>query len=194
MSVSYTCDWCGEPIESERGAEYGEAHLSSMGLHEDYGLAYKEVGHFHAGRYHDSDSCLLQAIRLVKDHFGSMPKAVSDERLQRDERDQEHRAWREARDRWRRASWDERERWMLQALGDARLTASELVDRIEANGSVGTNPNEVRRLAARMVAAGVLDAVKEPYKSAGRYRYQHRRELDGPIADLERAYHAEEGA
>lgn len=183
MTVSYTCDWCGEAIEGgSKGPEYGEAHLSSTGLHEDYGLAYKDVGHFHAGRFRDEDSCLLQAIRLIKERFGTMPRVVSEDA----ERIRLFELQRERRQEWQRSPWAYREGALFDVLADERLTISELTERLELHGLYAS---DVRTLLRRMVERRQLEREPEPFRGKVRYRYFQRRGLEGPIADLERAFH-----
>lgn len=50
----------------------------------------------------------------------------------------------------------------------------------------------VRRVVMCMVRSGQLERVKEPFKHTGRFRYFAKRGLDGPIAELDKAYRQED--
>ena len=196
MTVSYTCDWCGEPIESDRGAEYGEAHLSATGLHEDYGLAYKEVGHFHAGRFRAEDSCLMQAIRLVKERFGTMPGPAENpaEQFVRGPNREVVDEYGERRDEWKRTPMACKEGLIIEAFGDAQLTVRDLTERINEKLGWQTNSclyrSSVESLVRRLLDSGQLDRDRDGWwRGRSVYRYSRKRDLTGPIVDLERAFH-----
>jgi hypothetical protein len=96
---------------------------------------------------------------------------------------------------------ERRESLLFQVLGDERLILRELTSRL--NAELGTPDHEpysalvaepvyqgnVRSLVMRMFHAGQLERVAESFKNKTRYRYFRKRGLDGPIVDLERAYH-----
>lgn len=98
----------------------------------------------------------------------------------------------------RRGGWNltpiaTREHLLLNALGDDRLTVSDLVPRLNAElgapaGLTVVPESGVRSLVSRMHHAGELERAGEPFRGRVRYRY-FRRPLDGPSADLERAFH-----
>jgi hypothetical protein len=81
-------------------------------------------------------------------------------------------------------------------LSDDRLIIPELESRL--NAELGYSPegkvravygSHVRRLITRMFRAGQLERVAEPAPGCKiRHRYFAKRSLEGPIADLERAY------
>jgi len=184
MSVQYTCNWCGMPVDGDRCG-----NIAPGGQHEDHGLVWLGKLHFHAGRLRDSDSCLRRAWRLLEEHRGSMLRPIAPEEQERAAERAGREAFFEACRRWERLSWDERASRVLQALGDERLTGRELAARIRENENDQLVPNstEIRAAAVRMVAAGVLD--QELVESGRRrYCYSRRRELSGEIAELERAF------
>ena len=187
--MSYTCDWCGEPIEQKAG----RADLIVEGLFEEGGfdsLIHDNRRHFHCGGRADEDSCMLRALRLI-DNAGSRgtdnPPSDNPSRLSTDREP----SWSERCERveaWRAAPTAARESRVLQVLGDDALTQRELRNRLEEAGAA-LYERDIRYLLTRMLRAGQLDRVKEPFRQTGRYRYFRRRGLEGPIADLERAFH-----
>jgi hypothetical protein len=189
MSVSITCDWCGELIEGEPhgpGWTRGEAHLEAMGMYDDRGVIHEQIGHFHAGSEFDDDSCLLRALWALAEHHGV--RIVT----RRDRLNQKVHESRERRDAWFKMPWDVRERLLLEALGDKRLTVREIEQGMKALPEFGGEiyTNDVRALAERMISSGRLDRVNDPFRNKPRWRYfLLTPSLDGPIADLERAYH-----
>jgi hypothetical protein len=122
--------------------------------------------------------------------------------------ERKERELRESREReqvWKQTPIERRESLLLQVLADEGLTINELVGRVNAelcppdtNYLMVYEP-ALRVLVKRMFAAGQLERVGEPAcNGQTRYRYFRKRGLDGPIADLDRAYHhdgePEEGA
>jgi hypothetical protein len=100
-----------------------------------------------------------------------------------------------------------RERFVLELLGEDRLTLRELTERVQVRVceqvgcegdpriEAGVYEQDVRRTVMRMWRARELDRTPEPIRPGGkpiRYRY-FRRGLEGPIAELERAFHGGEG-
>jgi hypothetical protein len=106
---------------------------------------------------------------------------------------------RERRNVWAGMRRERRESLLFQVLGDERLILRELTSRM--NAELGTPDHEsnstvyqgdVRTLVMRMFHAGQLERVAESFKNKTRYRYFRKRGLNGPIVDLERAYHDDE--
>ena len=106
----------------------------------------------------------------------------------------------EADSRLRRQAWlvmprGDRTRLLLQELGDRRLTINELTDRVsEARADIDVYEGDIRALVYRLCREGELDRAGErrcrgDHKGSIRYRYFRNTTLDGPIADLERAFH-----
>lgn len=108
---------------------------------------------------------------------------------------------REASEAWRRVRRDERERLVSKVLGEGRLLIRELTERINAalgypestdedgyRSARAVYESEIRNLVVRLVRDGQLEREPEPFEGKIRYRYSRKRGLDGPIADLERAY------
>lgn len=94
---------------------------------------------------------------------------------------EERRAWRQV-PRW------ERKRRLLDALGDRRMTSSELTRELNRSPGSRFGGDEARILARELVEAGELVEAKA---TGGRCRFVYSRQtaLSGPIADLERAFH-----
>jgi hypothetical protein len=102
---------------------------------------------------------------------------------------------RERRNVWAQIPRERRESLLFQVLGDERLILRELTSRLNAElgtpdrKSSSVDDGNVRSLVMRMFHAGQLERAEETFKNKPRYRYFRKRGLDGPIVDLERAYH-----
>jgi hypothetical protein len=144
--------------------------------------------------FDDNDSCLLQALRLLDAHHATNRPVTP-----REQRARDLAASREADEVWRQTPRERREVLLFQVLGDEALILRELTERM--NGELGfpqppgtrapraVYDGSVRSLVQRMLRDGQLERKSETFnKTHMRYRYFRRRGLEGPIADLERAY------
>jgi hypothetical protein len=119
-------------------------------------------------------------------------KVATSERLAA-ERDE----YRQRRAVWKGLGREQRERYLLDVLRDERRTIPELTNRLEDHlqgefGPCAVYIGDVRTVVTRMLHAGQLLPEPETFnKTHTRFRYFRKRGLDGPIADLERAYHDE---
>ena len=106
---------------------------------------------------------------------------------------------------WKRMPRERRETLVLHVLGDDRLVIREITGRMNAElgypQSEGESRvralygSEVTNLVKRLWREGQLEREAETFKvNHTRYRYSRRRGLDGPIADLERAFRDDEAA
>lgn len=97
---------------------------------------------------------------------------------------------------WDEASVARRESLLFDALRDERLTLRETTARLNVvlkapdRCSIVYQPS-VRSLVMRLFREGQLERVAETFKGKPRFRYFRKRALEGPIVDLERAYHEE---
>ncbi len=94
---------------------------------------------------------------------------------------------------WKRLPRERRESALFQVLGDEGLTLRWLASRMEAGLGVRIYESDLRYPVKRMFSEGQLERVEETFRNKPRYRYFRKRGLDGPIVDLERAYHHEDG-
>ena len=179
MSITYTCDYCGEEIGNEAymTIEAGFERGSKKG-----GWRSGYFGHYHSSHRR---GC-----------YGAMRDALSELHGQGRAADDEHPNRPDELDRRDVSSKTmprvERVHLVLNALGDKRLTLGELSARIEEQAGVWVYDSRLRPLVYQLHEAGELDRVGErrakgDKPGAIRYRYLRRRELAGPIADLERA-------
>jgi hypothetical protein len=82
-----------------------------------------------------------------------------------------------------------------RALGNEQLTIREVMARVNFelgatdDGSRFVCEGDVRRVVMRMFDGGQLELAKEVFRNKPRFRYFRITRLDGPIAELERAYH-----
>lgn len=108
--------------------------------------------------------------------------------------EESERRWREKRAReraWRNKPRDERERLVLEALRDDSLTMLELLERMRAElPEFDLYDSKIRPLVTGLVKGGELDRRPDPrWNGRVRWLYFRARDLKGPIADLERAFH-----
>lgn len=97
---------------------------------------------------------------------------------------------------------DRRETLVLDLLGDHGMIIREMTEALDAKlrtpeceGCGVVFQGYVRSVVMRMWREGQLDRTPETFaKTKTRYRYSVRRALDGPIADLDRAFHEDEDA
>lgn len=105
----------------------------------------------------------------------------------------------EAEKAWHPMPIASKERIVIESLGDDRLPVRELAARVNktmgGKGGPALYRAGVELVLRRLVACGEVDRVKA---RAGRrgviWHYFRRRELDGPIAELERAFQDDDGA
>lgn len=101
---------------------------------------------------------------------------------------------------WKPLTHERRVSLVLDVLGDDALTVREITGRIserfrtpECGSRRIVYETYARPLLRKMFLTGQIDRHAEtrgkPGSKATRYRYSARRQLDGPIADLERAFH-----
>lgn len=108
----------------------------------------------------------------------------------------EHEQRETARSIWPALRQDRREALVLEVLGDRKLTVREITDGLnellrtpECGGRPIVWTSNVQSLLYPMLDARQLERKAEPRgQRAVRYRYFRRTGLDGPIADLERAF------
>jgi hypothetical protein len=199
MAKQITCDYCGELINEERPVA-----LEAFGWSGGRYIRRTELAHYHAT---EDQPCLyevldrLELIHAVSSGLGPDREVIErriEARAKREaESEAQKEAWREHRERdraWRQTERETRERILLDALADEQLTLSQVAERM--NMALGWLPGEylvvrdsgIRQLAMSMLNSGQLERVPEVFRNKTRYRWQRKRALAGPIADLERAY------
>lgn len=169
MSAAVTCDLCGDALDQD-----------------EWVILWRTGTFRYVPGPLQRDFC-RQCYSRVSDAI----EALAPERQDRNER---WRQWDEQRAAWRRSPIEYRENVVLNALGDERLPIGELTARVNAQlgGTAGdvVYDSGVQSLCYRLLAAGQLGREHEPTeRTRPRWRYFRRRDLAGPIADLERAYH-----
>jgi hypothetical protein len=100
------------------------------------------------------------------------------------------------RARWWKSEFSvrDREHQILDVLAEHRLTLRELAEHMrELHPDLKMDHSSVISIANRLLKAGELDRQPEHYNRGPRirYRYFRRVQLDGPIADLDRAFREE---
>lgn len=125
--------------------------------------------------------------------YGELRRALRRDVADR-EREERLEEQRNREDGWKRTPAARQESLVLDLLGDDRLTFREMTARLNVE-LVGAYEkpvayeSHVRRLVMRMHRAGQLEGESDDsFRGKLRYRYFRKRPLEGPIADLERAY------
>lgn len=186
MTTHITCDYCGELID----ADDTWAQIKVAGdLWDQAGESFRyvygaRIGHYHTRPGHDSASCYRRTLDAI---YAAQRRAGSNDRAA-------------AETAWRQMPRERRETLVFQALDDDRLTIRELTERLgralgcSAPDQLGRLPlsayqSGVGNLVKRMLREGQLGREPETFnKTHRRYRYFRRRELEGAIAELDRAY------
>jgi hypothetical protein len=138
----------------------------------------------------------------LRDAYGVLRAALEKDDAKRGA-EARHRATLAALDRtaapWMDMPRAARESVVFNLLGDRGRSIGELTKRInvdvcgaDSGESAGLIEGSVRGVVTSMFKAGQLEREPEPEPVRGktvRYRYFRKRTLDGPITDLERAFH-----
>ncbi|MDX6648150.1 MAG: hypothetical protein QOJ97_101 [Solirubrobacteraceae bacterium] len=163
MTKVITCDYCAETIEHDDRQATLEVHYCADAILT--GARSGWVGHYHTRCYNKVED----AIKAV--HLENRPPPPPP---------------------WKERPPVEREHLVLNALGEDRLSLGELVPRVrEQAGDDQIWDSYLKTVVNRLIEAGELERVKErrcrgDHPSAFTNRYFRRRDLDGPIADLDR--------
>lgn len=162
MSVQIVCDYCGEHIY--RGKPYRVVRV------EPYDSRAQRTMRDRTAHYHD-EPCwerIESAVRGVRE-------------------DDDGAA--ESGDRWTDKPVSVRERIVLETIGDGRLTNRGIWEAVrEAHPAVHLFKSDIAPVTRRLVAADEIVCEREPWNGRTRNRYHRRTNLDGPIADLDRAF------
>jgi hypothetical protein len=187
MTMHAQCDYCGEPIADDE--RLMELHASGYFHTEQHGWRYSnsDLGHYHASGEQPCWAEMLDRIRLV--HAVSSDLGPDREALEcriehraarqrkQEEQQEEHREHDERMRAWQRKPKDERDGLLLRALGDRRLTIRELTARLneELDSPEGRSPTvyegTINKMATRLINAGELERIGEPFQGNVRYRY-----------------------
>lgn len=169
MSVQIVCDYCGEHIY--RGQSYRVVRV------EPYDAQARRTMRDRTGHYHEAPCWdrIETAVRSVWD---------DDAPAERDEPE-----------RWTDKPVPVRERIVLETIGDGRLTNRGIWEAVcEAHPEVRLYKSDIAPLTRRLVAAGEIVCEREAWRGRTRNRYHRRTDLDGTIADLDRAFREDDAA
>lgn len=169
MSVRYVCDCCGEQIY--RGESYRVLRV------EHHDERARRTLNDHAAHYHDNP-CWAQIDDAIRAREGTGLEPPS-----------RHDDARARRALWKDLPVSARERVILETIGDRRVTNRGIWESIRsANPDATIYLSDVTALTGRLRRAGEIVAEREPWKGRTRNRFHRRTDLDGPIADLDRAF------
>lgn len=135
---------------------------------------------------HSAYTCLK---RMVEYEPETIVSTESEERKECWRRRHEQRA------QWTKLSMLERNRLTLELLGEDQLTVREVMDRLRGElGEAAVGDVDARGVLKRLLDAEEVHRKLDP-NSGGtvRYRYFRNTHLSGPIVDLERTFHEQEG-
>ena len=166
MSVQIVCDYCGDHIY--RGQSYRVVRV------EPYDARACRTMRDRTAHYHD-EPCwerIESAVRAVWADDGPASAEPHNDP-----------------ERWTDKPVAVRERIVLETIGDGRLTNRGIWEAVcEAHPGVKLYKSEIAPLTRRLVAAGEIVCEREAWRGRTRNRYHRRTDLDGPIADLDRAF------
>lgn len=187
MSVDYTCDHCGQPIESndERASLWVRP-------------SWKGVGRRRTERvYHDNNgglTCFAEVLALLEqaELDGGRPTSPQDS-LTAFNLTAFKKSWAEQREGWTQLSLIERERLVVETLGESTLSISDLIEKWSDRPDLKIHYPEVYPTVKALYDAGELNRSIRPVRGTARVcnHYFRKTELSGPITDLERTFHDE---
>jgi len=171
-----TCDLCREPIAGD--------HINAASVRV-IAFGRNVQREYHQGRNGEPDCIARVLARFLQAERMTEGGAQS----------QEDQRMRSLEDQWRMRSFKrqttprEREHLVLGLFGEgARLTRAEARRQLEQElPQYDVHTSEVAGAMDRLMACGDLGREKEPFHNRYRWRYFRRAELEGPIADLQRA-------
>ena len=146
-----------------------------------------------AEQVRDEALASLERLRKDQEEFEERRNALKQRAPEAEEPADDWRPlYEERRLAWRHKPMAYKEGIVIEALGDDQLTIRELTKRV--NELVGWTTNtclyesNIDSLTRRLMAARQLDRIKVQIGAREIWHYHRRRDLLGPIADLERAY------
>ena len=180
MGVSYTCDYCGEQIDDD----YRHAKILVFGSwHRDYGPDWHER-HFHAENGRPCFKLVGEILEAASEPDSGRPLTP------REKHQQQQREWDEHEARWRSLSMPQREHLLLELLGENRLAVSQLAAKVQEKlGRYAAHYSDVYPVLKRMHLTGELDRESEPFRRTRTRSVYFRKDMSGPIVDLERTFH-----
>jgi hypothetical protein len=178
MAGSFTCDWCGHPIDD----------FSALNKMLCLGLPAIREWHLHLPS--DGRECMQRAVEAFDKICGTERPAAA---LPADRENcrVEHDASTGRAHAWDQIATTEREHRILNALDDARLCAREIAEKIAAPLDWIMDASDVKVTLAKMVERGDLHRVKQPRAPGSQqFRWLYYRQtgnLSPELAALERA-------
>lgn len=192
MSISYKCDYCGEPIESNDP----KVTFKVDGEHSDGRWSSGYVGHYHTDEHSgllaiierenlnpadapsDCWSAVNDALKLIH-QFGQGVSELPGGKVSRHGRKRVDSKPRLAADErmdgysnWKALELDQRQPFILEALAGKELTVSEICDAIGSeNEQFHVYEGTIRPLLKRLVEEGRIDRKPEDWRGRVRYRY-----------------------
>jgi len=172
MGAHYVCDYCGETIEDREHASV-------------YGIGGR--GYFSHREYHASP-CLGLVNDILENATGTKP--VSEKQMW----DRDLAEWRANQAKWHALSLPQREHLLVELLGDRRMPVAGFVAKVEeAFGKCAVSYGDVYPVLRRLRQSGELGGVAEPFRGTRTRTVYFRREMAGPIVDLDRAFNEPSG-
>jgi len=169
MATTWTCDYCGDTIHDTRD----HVSLSALG----------------AGYHRDYHRGCWPVVRDALDAVSGARKLTAQE-AQHEKWEEEAQKSREEQKRWRALSFPEREHLLVELLGDRRMPVGGFVAKVQEKfGKHSVRYGDVYPVLRRLRQSGELDSVAESFRGTRTRAVYSRREMAGPIVDLDRAYH-----
>jgi hypothetical protein len=196
-----TCDWCHKPIRGGGDKGWGFqvvlTPFHSLGLGEKYSGAPTGVtlrAHLHPEPCATELGWALHGLLADREPLETdgpdYEHDTADETAENETTVREDRwaAQREARAEWESLGKERRQWVALQVLGDDRLTAREVFERVARNFNEGAvYRSDIDPVLKRLLDAREVERVREQRGKRMLWVWSRRTALEGPIADLERA-------
>ena len=173
MATIWTCDYCGDTIHDSR--DHTPLHVFSTGCQRDYHRACWPV--------------VQDALDAV-----SGARKLTGQEAARQANDEKWAAWRAEEEKWHALSFPQREHLLVELLGDRRMPVAGFVAKVQEKfGKHSVRYGDVYPVLRRLRQSGELGGVAEPFRGTRTRTVYFRREMAGPIVDLDRAYHEPTG-
>ena len=178
MGSQYTCDYCGEPIETQRDT----AHVHAIG--------WDQLGDYHA------TTCLDVIREAISDACGrSVGRPRTAEQRRCAEREQQRAARDAQREGWTKLPPPARERVVIETLADASMTVTEISEKLQEREDMRlVYYSAVYPTVKALLAAGELQRAHVLRRGHTVYAYSRKTGMSGPIVDLERTFNATDEA
>jgi len=167
MAAHYVCDYCGEELDDREAI-----HVYALGGR----------GSWPSREYHASP-CMGLVSDILENATGDRPPSP------KEKREAQFVEWRAQQAKWRALSYPQREHLLVELIGENRMAVSELAERVQDKfGPYSVCYSDVYPVLQRLRASRELTRCEEPFRGTRTRSVYFRRNMAGPIVDLDRAF------